>query len=307
VRPKRIKLRKGKQRELIDRAKNKNKLTWKELAKTLGISSNYLRNELYKEKHTLSQPIYEKLCKMANVNFNPFIEKILDFNWGQKRGAENSPVTKKRVIIPKLKPSTQVAEIIGTILGDGSLSEKNGAYVVSICGHSKDDKEYLLNFVKKLFEKVFNIELKHRYHRSRNEIILYVYNKRVVEELKNLGLPCGNKKKNNVEIPKWVFKNSSFLKACIRGLIDTDGSVFPKTTNAHLPQIEFSSKIPKLRNSFIKGLKKLGFNPSRPHSKDNRNVGLYSRRDVYKYIKEIGFNNLKHKLKIERILSAPVV
>jgi hypothetical protein len=40
---------------------------------------------------------------------------------------------------------------------------------------------------------------------------------------KALGLPIGNKLKNSVEIPRWIFKKKRYLMKCLKGLFETDG------------------------------------------------------------------------------------
>jgi len=45
------------------------------------------------------------------------------------------------------------------------------------------------------------------------------------------GLKHGNKKSSNVRIPELVFSDNNYLRACVRGIFDTDGTVFPKYTN----------------------------------------------------------------------------
>ena len=64
----RIVLQKNKQRELIELAKKEN--TWKALANHIEFNEGYLRNELRKEHRYLCEEVYNKLCKVADVNFS---------------------------------------------------------------------------------------------------------------------------------------------------------------------------------------------------------------------------------------------
>src|SRR5690606_1397673 len=63
----RIKLKEGKQKELISLAKNN--LTWKELGKKTGLSPLYLANELFNEKRLLDEKVYEILCTLAKKDY----------------------------------------------------------------------------------------------------------------------------------------------------------------------------------------------------------------------------------------------
>ena len=84
----RIVLKKGKQKELIEFAKNN--LTWNELGKRLNLNSVYLRNELRNEKRYLSEKTYFKLLEIVGKNYNSFIMKRLDNNWGRAKGGKMS-------------------------------------------------------------------------------------------------------------------------------------------------------------------------------------------------------------------------
>ena len=84
----RIKLDKGKQRELILEAKG-NK-TWKEISKILRINEQYLYRELMNEKRLMSDRIYNQLCNLVNKDFDRFILEKLDDNWGRSKGGLNS-------------------------------------------------------------------------------------------------------------------------------------------------------------------------------------------------------------------------
>lgn len=93
------------------------------------------------------------------------------------------------------------------------------------------------------------------------------------------------------------------MESCVRGIVDTDGSVFPKSRNKSMPQIEVSSRIPNLRRDFRNGLIKLGFKPSNwSNGSNSPNCGLYAKDQVIKYYKEVGFSNPKHKKKFINII-----
>ena len=67
----RIRLEIGKQKELINKLKEK--FSWKELSKITELSSNYLRIDVQKEKVLLSEENYRKLCKLMDINFDNYI------------------------------------------------------------------------------------------------------------------------------------------------------------------------------------------------------------------------------------------
>ena len=71
---KRIQLKKGKQKQLVEKAKSKLNCSWKKLAKELSVSAGYLKNELRNEKRLLAEPVYKKLCKLNNGEITMQIE-----------------------------------------------------------------------------------------------------------------------------------------------------------------------------------------------------------------------------------------
>lgn len=300
---KRVELKRGKQRLLIKIAKSKNYLLWKQLAEKIGHSMPYLKHELFNEKYLLSEKTYHKLCELAEIDFSNYIVRLRDSNWGQIKGGKNSTHLPRKPLL-LTKKSEKLAEIIGIILGDRNIWVNGSHNYVRVTGHAHDDREYLLNFVKPLFSEVFKIDMDY-YEQKDSKLILTKGSKNLVHTLTFHGLSPGNKKKNNVRIPKWVFNSDEYLKRCIRGLVDTDGSVSP-ITGRDYSYIWFKSAIPGIQKSFEKAMKKLGIKTSK-WSK-NRKVGtsqifIGGKKEIIKYYKLIGFNNPKHR---QRFL-APMV
>lgn len=299
----RIKLQEGKQHELIKRAKRRWRYTWIALAKTLGVSGVYLRNELRNEIRTLPSQIYEKLCKLIGEDYHKFIKEKLPSNWGQMKGGLLAPPPRPRKPRVLARPSEDLAEIMGLMLGDGSvyINPRYGAYTIRICGHSHLDREYLLGFVSSIFERTFGIKLNYREHKNRKELFAYKQSKDLVHTLMIYGFPPGNKKKNNVGIPNWIMKNSKFLRACIRGLVDTDGSIYPRTRMHQVPSIWFKSSILALRRDFRQSLLQLGFHPTKWTSaisgfnggSGSTQCSLARAEEVIRFYREIEFNNPK--------------
>lgn len=309
----RIKLEKNKQKELI--LLSKKDLTWKELSKKLSCSEQYLCRDLKSEKRLLSEELYSKICKLADLNFNDYITEKLDNNWGRSKGGKKSSKNIKKLIIPE--KSERLAEIFGIILGDGHLSEikrekKIRVYSIRIIGNSRDDKDYIFRYIPEIFEKVFKEKGSISKSPDKNAGYFTIYGKNIVEFFKENGLKPGNKVKNNQGIPLWIKENDEFLKACIRGLIDTDGSIHQIARNNKNMRIDFTSYIPNLLEDVRKGFIKLRFNPSKVIN--NKHFFLSQQKEIERYKKEIGFgnsknlnryNNLKKMSNLDK--SAPVV
>jgi intein/homing endonuclease len=133
--------------------------------------------------------------------------------------------------------------------------------------------------------------------------MFYIHDKSVVFTLEHHGLKPGNKKDNDACIPQWIFENEGYLKACIRGVFDTDGTVFPKSTNPRIPQLELTSKINGIQRTFRRGLLQLGFKPSKWSRTNSPKCGLYAKSQVVKFSREIGFHNPKYGRRFQDILS----
>lgn len=305
----RIKLRNGKQTELIENAKRKNGHTWSKLSDKLKISEQYLKKELRREKRTLSLRLFDCLCELAGKDYQMFIEKRLPQNWGQIKGGLAAPRSLPKNPRLLAYPSKDLAEIIGIMLGDGNVyvNSKHGIYVVRIGGDSRLDREYLMTFVPSLFMKVFGTKASFYFHKRQNELIVYKQSKDLIYTLGAYGLPPGNKVKNNVCIPSWVMDNPTFLKACIRGLADTDGSVCPRTKKHPVPSIWFTSAIPALRRTFEDAFHKLGYHPTKWVQRGTIfQCSLAHSEEVIRYHGDIGFNNPKHENRFLRMCSGGV-
>ncbi len=209
------------------------------------------------------------------------------------------------------KPTEELAEFIGIMLGDGNIHEIDGKgiYQVRIAGHKIDDAAYF-DYLEKLFINLFG--KKPSFYKSKNRKTIYLtkQSKDVVHTLKHFGLIPGNKTKNNCGIPSWIFSNNKFLKACVKGLIDTDGSVYPKTKKHKTPTIYFTSAIPELRQDFKKALQNLNYKCSKWVKKSGKaaqDCTIGDRAEVLRYYREIGFSNPKHEKRFKKFWKLALV
>ncbi|MGA2680923.1 MAG: LAGLIDADG family homing endonuclease [Candidatus Bathyarchaeia archaeon] len=288
---------------MIEKAKTTTGLSWPALAELLNLHSHYLSHELRNGTCTLSISTFLRLCLITGTKFDEDTLQIISSNWGQKigglKGGGGKP-KKTEILVDK---SEDLAEILGLILGDGHIdkSVKSGQYAIKICG-GEDDIEYLQSCVSPLFLRVFGKRLKSFRFKKAMAVMYYINDKAIVFTLEHYGLKAGNKKENNVQIPSWIFENNNQLRACLRGLFDTDGTVFPKSSNHNSPQLELTSKIEGIQRTFRQGLLQLGYEPSKWSDSGSPKCGLYAKCQVEKYAKEIGFHNPKLEKRFESIL-----
>ena len=223
-------------------------------------------------------------------------------NWGQIKGGLNSTGNTKTIIIPK--KDERLAELVGIILGDGNIQSSGYSQTLRIVGDSNKDREYLINYVKPLIDSLFGVDSKIYKHKTYNELFVNVASINVVNFLVSIGMQAGNKIKNQVTIPFWILENDSYLKACIRGLVDTDGSIYE--LKPHWPglwQICFTNKNEALLKDFREGLIKIGIKCSNIYrykeGKGTPKIYITKRSELSKFYKEIGFSNPKHSNKLK--------
>ena len=296
----RIKLKKGKQKELL--YKNKNQFTWKDFSKYLNVSESALV-EWSKEKNLMPLKVYRKLD--PHNEYKKDIIEIKKNYWGQIKAGLNSKGSLKEIKIAK--KSKELAELIGIILGDGNIhyfkkGKKIGSYMLRIAGDKINDYDYITRYVFNLIKRLFNVEPKIEKRKS-NEILVIVHSRRLVEFLIEHGLKSGDKIKNNTSIPQWVFEDKEYLKSCIRGLIDTDGCIYslkPKYPNYY--QLSFKNYNSQLLKDVRRAFITLGY----PISNISKDIQIYLTQQKYlrKFYKEIGFSNKKH---IKRFANSPMV
>jgi len=301
----RIKLIKGKQKELLNEFKKGKNLTWKQFSEFLGVSKTALLG-WYREENLLPSKIYYQID--MTHEYKKHILEIKDESWGRSLGGINSRGSLKKITTPE--KSKELAELVGIILGDGNIfsykkGKKIGVYSLRIAGACKEDKEYHLNYIKPLCARLFDIKVAIQEFPHKNERFVSLYSKELVKYLEQIGLKSGNKLKNKITLPRWIFDSKDLLNACIRGLIDTDGSVFRMSKkDPHLIRINFTSYNPCLLEDVRLALIQLGFHPSKISF---NKINLSRKEDIVRYLNQIGFSNPKHQKRFDEFKNSPVV
>ncbi len=199
--------------------------------------------------------------------------------------------------IQKPAKSNDLAEFVGIMMGDGGMSK----YQATITLHHIDDlaySKYVVQIVRKLF--AISPTVTHRAEDSANVIVMSRI--KLVDYLHELGLPVGNKVQQGLDIPPWIKRSCAYSIACIRGLVDTDGSIFThryrvKGTWYAYKKLSFTSASPALVSSVYKILIKLKFHAR--ISRNGKEVRLDSIADMKRYFSLIGTHNPKHLKRYE--------
>ena len=124
------------------------------------------------------------------------------------------------------------------------------------------------------------------------------------------GLKRGDKLKNGLAIPRRILSKSPYRKACVRGLVDTDGCAF---VHKHRVRgkvyrnigLTFTSYSCELIFQVSDILEEFGI---MPHiSKDGKDIYVYQADSVLRYLKVFGTSNNRIKSVYNKWRDARVV
>ena len=232
------------------------------------------------------------LKKYGRVGGDPELRKAAWFRWWEKTGKFQKRKIFARKLITKPNKSVELAEFVGIMLGDGGMTNNQ----ITISLNRETDYEYMM-YVKNLLSKLFDVEPSLREDRDSLATDIVVSRMELVDFCKSIGLKVGNKIKQQVDIPSWIKQNEKFMTVCVRGLVDTDGSVFNHKYRVggkiySYKKMDFSSCSKPLLNSVYVAIKKQGLRPR--VTKDGKKIRLESIEDMKKYFSIIGSSNPKH-------------
>lgn len=123
----------------------------------------------------------------------------------------------------------QIAEFYGALLGDGCLTKYKNSYdnrirhCVKLTGHTHD-RQYYEEILIPAIQSTFGINGYLQNRPKYNAITYDIISKRVFDFFAYHGMPSG--KKNELRIPAEILKDRKIAISCIRGLFNTDGSIY---------------------------------------------------------------------------------
>jgi len=284
----RVMVNKKKLKKLIYDIKKKNKLTWNDFANRIGTSQVTLQNNWLAKKRTMPLSVFKKLLKMRGLNDQTISAdiKFIEHFWGQKLTGDSLKM--KIVSIPN-KYHKKFAEFYGIMLGDGCVfSDLTG---FSISGDKYVDYFYYHNYLRNLIFDLFSVYPSIYTSKKDRSIKCVLYSKKVATFLKATGFPIGVKYNKNPTIPKFIYQNKKNLLFCIRGIMDTDGSL-SKHPHSKI-MIHISITIRSLRNSVFNGLKSAGINAGI----FNKGIMVYGTDKINMFNELVGFSNYKNNYK----------
>ncbi len=327
---KRVVFPRGKQKEFLVSSKKEINSTWAELAKKLDVKRGTLEKSYTFEFCNMPYTTFVNICKLRKISNNKTLKiynaKVVNLIpvIGRKAFGEtrtklppiNITYTQSTVVFDlcsiklndqdKLKKlelpaklTPELAEEIGLHCGDGFLSSKRYEYRLK---GNKNEKEYYDLFIKNLYKKLFNVDIKLKEYETTYG---FEFHSKSFWTFKHeiLGLPSG--KKDDMDFPNVIKVNDlQILTSFIRGLFDTDGSVSfvkkYKELGDYYPIISLTLKPKKLLMGTAEILSMLGLEPRVTCNGDYWVISLNGYKRLANYLKLIGFSNKKSIDKIKK-------
>lgn len=212
---------------------------------------------------------------------------------------EKYPNCKLAKTYPKQRRDKTTAELIGIILGDGSLTNSQMRITLS----SEKEMDYV-KYISELIEKLFREFPTVNKRNDSNTVTVMMTGINFIKEINRLGLLFHNKVVEQVGVPSWIKMDLKFSTACLRGLLDTDGCVFFHRHKVGRKEyqnlgINFSNHSVPLVDFVIETLKKNNFSPRR----GAHGVYLYREDEVLEYARRIGFRNSHHFNRLAELIN----
>lgn len=150
------------------------------------------------------------------------------------------------------------AYIIGLALGDGNLSNPNGRAIRLRITCDKKYPELCRHIRKSLADLLPSnvVSLVNRRGESCVDISCYSNS---LEDILGWKARGGSKYDQDVKIPNWILEDQEFTKECLRGLIQTDGSIYKD--RGYL-MINITTVIKPLAVSIVTAIQNIGYKPN---------------------------------------------
>jgi hypothetical protein len=214
--------------------------------------------------------------------------------WWEKEGIKSDTFNfiGREKSFKKPKQSVELSEFIGIILGDGGITRRQ----VTITLNREEEKEYG-QYISNLAMKLFGVPMGIHKRRNENANSYSLSRTGIVDYLvDDLGMKIGNKVVQQVDVPRWIKNNNHYSLSCVRGLMDTDGSIFKHRYRVGgkmymYKKMQYSSRSRPLL-IFLKSVLKC--NGIKSRLARNNSVFIDEQVSVDKYFDIVGSNNPKH-------------
>jgi len=330
----RIRLPKGQQSKLLDRIGEHYCFDWSKVAKISSVCERTLR-DWRSEKYNMSYEALLRLQKIADIPI-PKKKEILPEYWSARKASRLGAIRRNELYgnpgtpegrskggsttarkfsedpefakmlgfklrTPMNLPvySSELAEFIGIMLGDGYIKTNKTQLGISL--NSETDYAYAL-YVQGLIKELFNLNSSICNDGRDKSVTVLVSSRNLVEFMIDKGLKAGDKVINQVDIPRWIGLQEEYKVACLRGLMDTDGSFYAylHRVNGKVYRncaLDFTNHSLPLLKSIKDILIDISCSPTLAKYK----VVLHKKEDIMRYIDIVGTSNPSRRDKFRSI------
>lgn len=151
----------------------------------------------------------------------------------------------------------KLAYLIGLAIGDGNLTNPNGrATRLRITCDNK--YPHLIENIALTMQELFPKNKVSFIHRKDNCVDISCYSNGL-EKLLGWRARHGSKFEQKVSVPLWILENNELAAYCLRGLFETDGSVY---NDRGYVMVNFVTIIPILSENVSRMISNIGFSPN---------------------------------------------
>ena len=298
----------------------------KELSDKIRIPTKTLQGWFYLKDRYISEELIKDFDERLEI-----LDKKVDY-WGKTKGGKASykktintfglsEVKRRQSLGGKMAAKTKEAseikrfsvdldnplflEFYGILLGDGWLSNfkvrNKKVWLIGISSNLRLDKEFVVYYkmnIKELFKREGTTR-----KRIDNNVSEFIFGHKILLKYLNerLNFPIG--KKENLEIPDIIYSlGFDKVKYVIRGIFDTDGSIYLERNRKGIPSypiISIHMKEQRLINQIGEMLGKEGFKVN--YSDNNYMIKIKGRHQIKKWLDKIGSSN---SYKLNKIIVA---
>jgi len=229
-----------------------------------------------------------EIASILNITDSGVYDRLIRLDIPVNRN--NKPKANNRNLNIKIpKKSVQLAEFVGMLCGDGSLTPTQ----VTVTLGKKDQYVPRVMF---LMKTLFNSRPKCSYKKS-DDVTVYFGSVEAVRFFLAMGLVY-NKVAAQVDAPAWIFEKKDYMKAWLRGFFDTDGSIYKLRWGT---QIEFTNHSMPLLHSTKKMLLCLGYQPSKV---SGPKLYITRKENIRRFFNEIRPKNTKHVTRYQKFTNS---
>ena len=179
------------------------------------------------------------------------------------------------------------AYIIGVALGDGNLSKPNGRAVrLRITCDARYPQ--VANEIAEALKKVLPTNAVSIVRGPKDTYFnISVYSNKLTEWIP-WKVGRGSKIDQNIRVPNWIRESQSFTRACLRGLLQTDGSIY---VDRGYTMLNFCNVVKPLALDVHTMLKAIGFQPTFTQTLDRKRIKYTVRvaKDCNRLVKDLHF------------------